>query len=99
MTKYEYARLLGTLAKLYEKDFPVHPKLMEEAKKRKIYDPLDLATLHLSMKELPCPILLVRRRPDGSVLKLSPREMILPDELTIENDSLFNGGIVVFRAT
>ena len=81
MNKYELSRLISTLAKLYEKNFIVHPKLKIEARSRSIFDSLDLAELHMYMKEIPYPIQLKRRMPDGTEEIWRVRDMILPHEL------------------
>lgn len=81
MTQYEYARAISTLAKLYELNFTLHPVLAKEARKRKLIDALDIAELHMNMKELPYPIDIIRPMPDGTNEVWMPREMKAPPDL------------------
>ena len=81
MTKFEYARLISGLSEMYAAGLPLHPILQKN--KGDIYDPLDLAQLHVDkfLRIIPCPINIERPIPDGSFDVWSPRDMILPSEL------------------
>lgn len=82
MTKFEYPRVVSTIAKLYAANFVLHPILEKEVKKRGLIDPLDVATLHVDMlDQIPCPIYIGRPMPDGTIEVWDPKEMILPKNL------------------
>lgn len=85
MTKYEYARCISSLAGMYSLNFPLHPKLKVQQEKKNIYDPLDLAELHILDQTLPFPIDI--QRPIKGNEKVydvwNPTEMILPPNLPL----------------
>jgi hypothetical protein len=78
MTLKEYTRLISTLAMMYDRKLQVHP--LVAARQGQIFDSLDLATLHISMKEVPCPVVIERPVADG-VEVWKRDEMVLPSEL------------------
>jgi hypothetical protein len=80
MTTKEYSRLVSTLAELYNRGLEVHPDLRDLIIEKNIFDPLDLAVLHISMKQIPCPVTI--ERPINDMIEIWHRhEMILPSEL------------------
>ena len=78
MTKYEYARVVASLAEMYAEGLSVHEDLKDKIKN--IIDPIDLAELHLKL-HIPCPIDIVRPFLNNTNEIFHPHEMILPDEL------------------
>lgn len=86
MSKFEYARLVSALATLYAAGLEVHPKVEVEARTRKLYDPLDLAEVHISFRDVPCPVNIERPMPDGTFEIWKREEMILPSELVFVTD-------------
>ena len=80
MTKYEYSRLISTLAKMYEKGLDLDPDLISIVEQKKLIDPLDVAELHIKMG-IQCPIKIIRPLPNGKVEIWKVSEMILPYDL------------------
>lgn len=85
MTKYEYTRLISALAKAYEEGLKTHSKLdqlLDEHRRNgeEIYDPLDLAEIHVRNQDIPCPIHIERVMPDKSIEIWYLAEMILPHD-------------------
>ena len=79
MTKYELARLAGSLGELYATDPPMHPALLKIVSDKKLIDPLDIACEHLlHHPEIPCPIQFKRPFPNGRVEVGDFHNMILP---------------------
>lgn len=77
----DLSRLASSLAHMYSLGLEVHPVLLKSAREKGIYDPLDLAILHIGMREVPCPIYFKRHLRDGSIEIWTRDEMILPSEL------------------
>jgi len=86
MTKFEYARLVSALATLYSAGLEVHPKVEAVARSRGVYDLLDLAEIHISFKDVPCPVNIERPMPNGTFEVWRREEMILPSELVTATD-------------
>ena len=76
-----YCGLVASLAKMYEENLPVNDVLAEMIGRRQIIDPLDLAELHISNKEIPVPIFIYRPLPNGTIDVWNRTEMILPFEI------------------
>jgi hypothetical protein len=81
MSKFEYARVVGALAKMYDANFPLHLDVKAAAEDLEYYDPLDIAVLHLSMRDIPCPIDILRPMPSGKFEEWNPSEMVFPSEM------------------
>jgi hypothetical protein len=80
--KFEIAKIKGALAGMFSLNMPVHPELLKEIERRRLYDHLDTAELNIEMRDkVPIPIKMHRVFPSGETENWNLSDMLLEKDL------------------